>query len=395
MKRLLLCLFCGLIGGWHVISATVYSRVGAKPATGWPGKYLIVYQPSETEAYVWNGEDANNNYVKATVSNGKITADNLGDYVVIVNAESTNEYGIKTGNGFIRTEAKQNSLLTDGKGAQSCYLAMNSGYTDITTNNGTQMLVYNTSNKRFRFYYDNTKKFTGYQHLYLYVEGDQEVVDGSNKLDINYAQADFYACQSKFSPADAQYYYVELSLLQEEDWDAVPQVGLTILAPSQYSIAGTYKSSHYYQDGKAYYIHETGGSAYSYIIFPSKEGGTTGSITDCVMTITKVGPSSLPNAYIYHIKLNLTDSNRKLWSLDKDLDVYAWWMDCDRSGKELVDEEPVAFAMESGNHNPTTAWREIIKTGTWQEGKSYLINNQLLIYCRGLWYDILGKQVHK
>ena len=68
------------------------------------------------------------------------------------------------------------------------------------------------------------------------------------------------------------------------------------------------------------------------------------------MTITKVGKSSKPNAYVYHIRLQFTDSNQKIWTLDKDMDVFAAWVDCDRSGQNPVDMEPVFFALESGNH---------------------------------------------
>ena len=37
--------------------------------------------------------------------------------------------------------------------------------------------------------------------------------------------------------------------------------------------------------------------------------------------------------------------------MDKDIDIYAWWIDCNRSGDQEENMEPVAFALESGNHN--------------------------------------------
>ena len=57
-------------------------------------------------------------------------------------------------------------------------------------------------------------------------------------------------------------------LAQEESDDAVPQIGLEILAPTQYSIEGTYKSD--YTAGQKYFINCQAGAKHSYFIFPSK-----------------------------------------------------------------------------------------------------------------------------
>ena len=119
------------------------------------------------------------------------------------------------------------------------------------------------------------------------------------------------------------------------------------------------------------------------------------------MTITKVGKSQYPNAYVYHIKLVFTDSNQKIWTLDKDMDVYGTWSDCDRSGDTPTDMPYVGFAFESGNHNTesegaTTAIgqtdsnmpengtansRKILKAG-----HLYLLHNDKT-------YDVTGKEV--
>ena len=181
-----------------------------------------------------------------------------------------------------------------------------------------------------------------------------EQEEPKNQLDINYAHVEMYACESKFptqsNPYD-QYFMTFLYLAQKESKDAVPQIGLEILAPTQYSIEGTYKSD--YKAGIKYFINCQAGSKHSYFIFPSKaeQGWSQAAINLAEMTVTKVGKSQKQNAFVYHIKLTFTDSNTKIWTLDKDLDVYAWWIDCDRSGKTNVDMDPVAFALESGNHN--------------------------------------------
>lgn len=372
-----------------VLNATTYTRVGAKPAS-WPGTYILVYEKSGTEAYVWNCEGGSGNYVEVALANGKITSNNIDQYQVTINQESSNNYGLRTANGFVYTEAGKNSLGVDKPSAQGCQIQMNGSYADITTNNGTQKLLFNTSNDRFRFYYDNSKQFTGKgEHIYLYAVGDHEVVESGNALDINYAQADFFACDSKFSPVSAQYYSVNLFLGQEESEDAVPQVVLTMLAYTQYSIAGTYKSSDYYQDGKAGFIHETGGSNFSYIVFPSKEGGTQGSIRECVMQVTTVGASQHINAYKYHFKLSLTDSNNKVWTLDKDLDVYATWTDCDRSGGTPQDMDYVPFTLESGNHNDATA---LMQNMIPERARKIIQDGRLMIQREDRVYDVMGVQ---
>ncbi|MBR4432136.1 MAG: hypothetical protein IKS76_02925, partial [Paludibacteraceae bacterium] len=108
MKKTLLLLALSWVGLAH--GATVYTRINSKPAEGWPGTYLIVYEASETQAIIWNGEDASGNVVTATITDGKITAENLADYQVVVTEESNNRYYVKAKDGYIGAKAKQNSL---------------------------------------------------------------------------------------------------------------------------------------------------------------------------------------------------------------------------------------------------------------------------------------------
>lgn len=354
--RLIINLVCWV---WTAQAATVYTRVNAKPSEGWQGTYILVYEKSETEAFIWNGEDESGNTVTATLSNGKITSEALADYQVTVSYEGNNRYYIKAKNGYIGTDAKSNGLNFT-KGGRECTITQNGSYTMLETNTNTcRFLCYEPSKGtyRFRFYYDKNKKWTDTDkhNIHFYVLGEVEQEVPQNQLDIHYAHAEMYACESKFptqsNPYD-QYFTTFLFLAQEESDDAVPQIGLEILAPTQYSIEGTYKSD--YTPGVKYFINCQAGSKHSYFIFPSKaeQGWSEASISLAEMKITKVGESAQPNAYTYHIKLEFTDSNRKIWTLDKDLDVYAWWIDCDRSGQTDTNMDPVAFTLESGNHRP-------------------------------------------
>lgn len=404
-KRLFFALVASVSFVCGVFGATVYTRVGSKPATGWPGTYIIVYQVSDTKAYVWNGVDESRNYQEVSINNGKITSDELESCQVTVTQEGTNEYGVKAANGYIYTNAKENGIEF-AKGAHACTIKDNGGYVQLETNTNTCRFVYHAGNHRFRFYYDKDKKWdnTDYKNIHFYVLGDVEIDDGDRVLDINYAQAEMYACASKFptqsNPYD-QYFSTFLWLLQREDENAVPQVGLEILAPTQYSLVGadvnsaTYKSS--FAPEKKLYINITAGSKHSFFIFPSKaeSGYSEAALTVAEMTITKVGKSSKPNAYVYHIKLEFTDSNRKIWKLDKDLDVYAWWIDCNRSGKELEDMEPVAFPLESEKHETEDKPQEVelVSDNVNQVAQKMLVNGQLVIMREGKQYNVMGVSV--
>lgn len=385
-------------------AATVYTRINNKPAEGWPGTYIIVYEKSSTEALVWNGKDATSNTVKVSLSNGKITSEQLSDYHVTVTEEKSNRYYLKAKDGYIGTDAKSNGLNFYSSGRE-CTLQSNGGYTMLETNTNTCRFLCNEATNgtcRFRFYYDKDKKWqdSDKHNICFYVLGEVEQEEPKNKLDINYAHIEMYACESKFptqsNPYD-QYFMTFLFLAAEESDDAVPQIGLEILAPTQYSIEGTYKSD--YASGKKYFINCQAGSKHSYFIFLSnaEQGWSQASIQLAEMNITKVGQSEQLNAYVYHIRLVFTDSNKKIWTLDKDLDVYAWWIDCNRSGEQDTNMEPQAFVLESGNHNTETEKpqnqesdvRSVSESAAHSAGK-VMIDGQLLIIRNGQLYTLQG-----
>ena len=61
--RLHMVLTIGLLLAALSVNAKTYTRVGAK-AEDWSGTYLLVYENSSTQAYVWNCEDKSSNYEK-------------------------------------------------------------------------------------------------------------------------------------------------------------------------------------------------------------------------------------------------------------------------------------------------------------------------------------------
>ena len=392
-------LFIYLLCAWTAQASTVYTRINNKPSAGWAGTYLIVYEKSATQAYVWNATDASNNFVTVAINNGQITSEDLAAYHVTVSEESANRYYLHVADGYMGCDAKKNSLTLTSNGKE-CTLASNGGYTMLETNTNTcRFLCYESgSNYRFRFYYDQNKKWTDTQkhNIYFYALGEVEQEDPQNQLDLNYAHVEMYACESKFptqsNPYD-QYFMTFMFLAQEESDEAVPQIGLEILAPTQYSIEGTYKSD--YTPGQKYFLNCQAGAKHSYFIFPSKaeQGWSEASIRLAEMTVTKVGPSSFANAYKYHIRLVFTDSNQKIWTLDKDMDVYAMWIDCDRTGNQDVNMDPQPFVLESGNHNTQAEGIDALTNDHPATNHKVLMDGHLYIQLGTHLYTPTGQQV--
>lgn len=396
MRKTFLVILVGLLSAVCAQAETVYTKVSGKPVNDWPGTYIIVYEKSDTKALVWDGEESSGNYQEVTLSDGKITSEALADYQITVSKEGSNEYYVKAKNGYIGCGGGKNEI-TFTSGGHSCTIKSNGGYVQLETNTNTCRFLFNekSGTNRFRFYYDKDKKWTDSQlhNVCFYALGEIDQEEQGNKLDINYAHVEMYACESKFptqsNPYD-QYFMTFMYLAQEESDDAVPQIGLEILAPTQYSIEGTYKSD--YTPGVKYFINCQAGSKHSYFIFPSKAetGRSEASIKLAEMKVTKVAPSSQPNAYVYHIKLVMTDSNQKIWTLDKDMDVYAWWIDCNKTTNPVSNMDPVAFTLESGNHNPSQG---IENLQTEVSVQKILIDGQMYILRGEKIYSVQGQMV--
>ena len=408
MKKSILSVILVLGALLNLEATTVYTKINSKPTDGWAGnngqyssqKYIIVYEKSDTKGLVWDGTDGNNNYVEVTIADGKITSEDLADYQVSVTEEKSNRFYLKAKNGYMGSKSGQNSLLLES-GGKECTLQSNGGYVMLETNTNTcRFLCYepSTNTYRYRFYYDSNKKWadTDKHNICFYVLGEVEQQEPQNQLDINYVHVEMYACESKFptqsNPYD-QYFMTFMFLAQKEENDAVPQIGLEFLAPTQYSIEGTYKSD--FTPGQKYFLNCQAGSKHSYFIFPNKseQGWGEASLKLAEMKVTKVGKSTQPNAYVYHIKLVFTDSNNKIWTLDKDLDVYAWWIDCNRQTDPVSNMPEVAFALESGNHTTESSTATETVTPVSDAAVKTLQNGQLIIIRDGISYSILGAPI--
>jgi len=310
--------------------ADTYTRIGITQ-TDWSGDYIVVYEVSATKGYVFTLDDASSNFQEVALSNGKITA-SVSEYQIAVAKESTNAYSLHTSQGYMGGEAGKNKIIYSS-GATSCTLGYNGGATQLTANSGTLSFLYNAQDTRFRFYYDASKQWTGKEHIQFYKLGDFDVVDSSNDLETKYVQADFY---SRYSNWTDKLFYCQLQLAQSDYEAGVPYVWMAIQTNNLTSIAGSYSSKN--PNDQAGYIFVSN-SEDSGITFPSSEGGTNGKITEADLTLT---PTTKVNDSLYNfqIELRLIDSNKKVWTLSKELPIQAYFIDRVQ-GNEEEDMDPV------------------------------------------------------
>lgn len=90
------------------MSANTFTKVTSAP-DDWSGQYLVVFEKSATEAWIFNGKDAAQDYVTATIVDGKIVSDDLDQYAVTVEAMSGG-YSIKVGAQYMGGDASKNII---------------------------------------------------------------------------------------------------------------------------------------------------------------------------------------------------------------------------------------------------------------------------------------------
>jgi len=147
-----------------VVSEKYYQKVTAAPSD-WSGKYLIVYE-SGTNAYVFNGQDAVNGYVSATISDGKITSTD-GLAAVQVTIESmAGGYAVKTANGYIYGTQGDNELDFNASTEQLNTISLDNDGVSLTSN--TSVLRFNNASNQMRFRYYKSTSYTGQQPIWLY-----------------------------------------------------------------------------------------------------------------------------------------------------------------------------------------------------------------------------------
>lgn len=134
-----------------------YAKVTAAPED-WSGEYLLVYESSASEAYVWTGVEASNCYATATISSGKISKPSGAVSLTIASMEGG--YSIKvnggTNNGKYIYGTSGSNGVSFGNAESVNTLALSGG--DVTITSNTSFMQYNSSSgqDRFRYYKSGT-----------------------------------------------------------------------------------------------------------------------------------------------------------------------------------------------------------------------------------------------
>ena len=132
--------------------------------TDWSGQYLLVYEASATQAYVFKGVDNTNNYVTATISDGKISATGLEDYIITI-AKMEGGYSLKIGDKYMGGSSGSNALKLENNAILNT-LSYSSSTMDIESDN-THMR-YNAANDQKRFRYFKATSYSNQEKIALY-----------------------------------------------------------------------------------------------------------------------------------------------------------------------------------------------------------------------------------
>lgn len=137
-------------------------------------KYYIVYENSETEAYIFTGVDAVNNYIVGTISNGTITSVNDQNFAngVTLTGDSISGYSIQINSGtnagrYVSYSANNNGLAFGD--AAVIYTVSFENTNNVTIKNPNDaVLRFNSAKDQMRFRFFKSTTYTGQQSITLY-----------------------------------------------------------------------------------------------------------------------------------------------------------------------------------------------------------------------------------
>ena len=155
--------------GTETPAASYYEKVTAAPAD-WSGTYLIVYEASDTQAYIFNGTDASGNSVPSEFVNGKIESTDDVDVCQIIVEKCGEGYSMKlkggTNAGKYLTAVSGKNKIAFSDTAKGLTLTCENGVVVIKDGNAPfQYNNGNTNGQWFRFF---GKKNGGQQAVSLY-----------------------------------------------------------------------------------------------------------------------------------------------------------------------------------------------------------------------------------
>ncbi len=169
MKKFTLFLAAALLS--CVSFAATFEKVTAAP-DDWSGEYILVYESSASEGYVWTGVDAAKCYSSQTIAANKISADGLvtitiaamdGGYSVLVNGGTNNgKYaGVASlSNGLKFYDSAVKHRITLDKGTLNFCACVKDNNKDTVV-----FMRFNTGNSdmRFRYYKSGQKAIQLYK----------------------------------------------------------------------------------------------------------------------------------------------------------------------------------------------------------------------------------------
>mgnify|MGYP002605179968 CR=1 FL=1 len=144
-----------------------YVKVTAAPED-WSGTYLIVNEADETSAYVFNGNDAVNGYVSATIANSKITSSTELDAVAVTIEKTTDGYTLKVNGQYIYGTDGKNTLKFTDTAANAVNTITLSETDGVIITSNPSVLRFNSASNQMRFRYYKASTYSDQQAIQLY-----------------------------------------------------------------------------------------------------------------------------------------------------------------------------------------------------------------------------------
>lgn len=157
------------------------------------GKYLIVYEESTSNGYLFNGVDSANGYVQTSINQNVIESNTDTDAQVVTIAKQGSGYSIKHAKGYISGKSGSNAL-TVSSSASACSINYEKEGIKIVSN--TSVLRFNSDANQLRFRFYKSSTYTGQKPIQLYkynekldISNNEEelIFDAKNYASLSYS----------------------------------------------------------------------------------------------------------------------------------------------------------------------------------------------------------------
>ena len=319
MKRLSI-FFAALMACTLSFAQTTFEKVTAAPAD-WSGEYLLVYENSATEAFVFNGLDAAKGYTAATIADGKITANDL--VTITIAATTEKNYSIKVNGSdndgkYISGTSDSNKLNFADKASDNTISYESDGVMIVSN---TSVMRFNAASDQMRYRYYKSKQYTRQKPVQLYKKatgGETPVAVESvalDKAELSIAAGKTATLVATITPANA----TNKSVTWATDNDKVATVADGVVS----AVA----------EGKAN------------ITVTTADGAKTAT---CAVTVTAA--SQAVDVTIYSVDFTKA-AEAKTWTID----------DKEKASLDYVWQQTTSYGMKasayvSGKNNATESW---------------------------------------